>query len=82
MLTMIRSIHLYTGFGPRDRTQVEREYGRTVYGPDCAEYLIETCKGLIKQAVRRTVCAAMHRYSPSVTAFLPKGQQAHQDCLR
>ena len=79
---MIHSIHLYTGFGPRDRTQVEREYGRTVYGPDSAEYLIETCKGLIKQAVSRPASAVMQRYSPSETAFLPKGQQVHQDCLR
>ena len=46
------SIHLYTGFGPRDRTQVEREYGRSVYGPDAAEYSIEIAKGLINKAVR------------------------------
>ena len=48
------SIHLYTGFGPRDRTQVEREYGRSVYGPDAAEYSIEIAKGLINKAVRPT----------------------------
>ncbi|KAI0716651.1 glycoside hydrolase [Earliella scabrosa] len=46
----MHSIHLYTGFGPRDRTQTEREYGRTVYGPDAAEYSIEVCKGLINKA--------------------------------
>ena len=48
-----RSIHLYTGFGPRDRSQTEREYGRAVYGPDAAEYSIEVCKGLINKAVSR-----------------------------
>lgn len=46
-----RSIHLYTGFGPRDRSQTEREYGRAVYGPDAADYSIEVCKGLINKAV-------------------------------
>ncbi len=50
------SIHLYTGFGPRDRTQAEREYGRTVYGPDAAEYSIEVCKWLINKAV--SICMA------------------------
>lgn len=45
------SIHLYTGFGPRDRSQTDKEYGRTVYGPDAAEYSIEVCKGLINKAV-------------------------------
>lgn len=45
------SIHLYTGFGPRDRTEVEKEYGRTVYGPDAAEFSIEIAKGLINKAV-------------------------------
>ena len=55
----IDSIHLYTGFGPRDRSQAEKEYGRAVYGPDCAEYSIETCKGLIKQAVSYAVCVTM-----------------------
>ena len=45
------SIHLYTGFGPRDRSQTEREYGRAVYGPDAADYSIEVCKGLINKAV-------------------------------
>ncbi|KAH9937983.1 glycoside hydrolase [Amylocystis lapponica] len=44
------SIHLYTGFGQRDRSQIEREYGRTVYGPDAAEYSIEVCKGLVNKA--------------------------------
>ena len=53
-LTRRSSIHLYTGFGPRDRTQVEREYGRSVYGPDAAEYSIEVAKGLINKAVRLT----------------------------
>lgn len=51
-LTLL-SIHLYTGFGPRDRSLVEREYGRSVYGPDAAEYSIEVCKGLINKAVSR-----------------------------
>ncbi|KAI1794400.1 glycoside hydrolase [Ganoderma leucocontextum] len=46
----VYSIHLYTGFGPRDRSQSEREYGRSVYGPDAAEYSIEVCKGLINKA--------------------------------
>ncbi|KAI0069537.1 glycoside hydrolase [Panus rudis PR-1116 ss-1] len=46
----LHSIHLYTGFGPRDRSQVEKEYGRSVYGPDAAEYSIEICKGLINKA--------------------------------
>ncbi|TFK80982.1 glycoside hydrolase family 51 protein [Polyporus arcularius HHB13444] len=46
----MHSIHLYTGFGPRDRSQTEREYGRTVYGPDAADYSIEVCKGLINKA--------------------------------
>ncbi|EJF59514.1 glycoside hydrolase [Dichomitus squalens LYAD-421 SS1] len=46
----LHSIHLYTGFGPRDRSQTEREYGRSVYGPDAAEYSIEVCKGLINKA--------------------------------
>ncbi|OBZ67595.1 putative alpha-L-arabinofuranosidase C [Grifola frondosa] len=46
----LHSIHLYTGFGPRDRSQKEKEYGRTVYGPDAAEYSIEVCKGLINKA--------------------------------
>ncbi|KAI0325331.1 glycoside hydrolase [Cubamyces sp. BRFM 1775] len=46
----MHSIHLYTGFGPRDRSQSEREYGRAVYGPDAAEYSIEVCKGLINKA--------------------------------
>ncbi|OCH86846.1 glycoside hydrolase [Obba rivulosa] len=46
----LHSIHLYTGFGPRDRSQTDREYGRTVYGPDAAEYSIEICKGLINKA--------------------------------
>lgn len=45
------SIHLYTGFGSRDRSQVDKEYGRGVYGPDAAEYCIEICKGLINKAV-------------------------------
>lgn len=45
------SLHLYTGFGPRDRSQVDKEYGRGVYGPDAAEYCIEICKGLINKAV-------------------------------
>ena len=53
-LTCLFSIHLYTGFGPRDRTQVEREYGRSVYGPDAAEYSIEIAKGLINKAVGPT----------------------------
>lgn len=48
------SIHLYTGFGPRDRTEVEKEYGRTVYGPDAAEFSIEIAKGLINKAVSIT----------------------------
>lgn len=46
----LHSIHLYTGFGPRDRSQIEKEYGRAVYGPDAAEYSIEICKGLINKA--------------------------------
>lgn len=49
------SIHLYTGFGPRDRTEVEKEYGRTVYGPDAAEFSIEIAKGLINKAVSTTL---------------------------
>ncbi|THH00489.1 hypothetical protein EW026_g2051 [Hermanssonia centrifuga] len=44
------SIHLYTGFGPRDRTQGEKEYGRAVYGPDAAEYSVEICRSLINKA--------------------------------
>ncbi|TBU37989.1 glycoside hydrolase superfamily, partial [Dichomitus squalens] len=46
----LHSIHLYTGFGPRDRSRTERHYGRSVYGPDAAEYSIEVCKGLINKA--------------------------------
>jgi len=42
---IVGSIHLYTGFGPRDRNQVEKEYGRSVYGPEAAEYAIEVSKG-------------------------------------
>lgn len=45
------SIHLYTGFGERDRTQTDKEYGRSVYGPDAAEYSIEVARGLINKAV-------------------------------
>ncbi|KAI0763061.1 glycoside hydrolase [Trametes elegans] len=63
----LHSIHLYTGFGPRDRTQAEREYGRAVYGPDAAEYSIEVCKGLINKArfarnVSRPVKIAFDEY--------------------
>ncbi|TCD60771.1 hypothetical protein EIP91_009540 [Steccherinum ochraceum] len=46
----MHSIHTYTGFGDRDRTQVEKEYGRSVYGPDAAEYAIEISRGLINKA--------------------------------
>ncbi|KAH8092187.1 glycoside hydrolase [Cristinia sonorae] len=46
----LHSIHLYTGFGVRDRTKPEREYGRSVYGPDAAEYAIEIARGLINKA--------------------------------
>ncbi|KAH9836375.1 glycoside hydrolase [Rhodofomes roseus] len=52
----LHSIHLYTGFGPRDRSQIDKEYGRAVYGPDAAEYSIEICKGLINKArVAKTI---------------------------
>lgn len=47
------SIHFYSGFGPRDRTQTEKEYARAVYGPDAAEYSIEVCRALINKAVRQ-----------------------------
>lgn len=46
----LHSVHLYTGFGPRDRSQQEREYGRSVYGPDAAEYTLEIARGLINKA--------------------------------
>jgi alpha-N-arabinofuranosidase len=46
------SLHLYTGFGPRNREEKEKEYSRGVYGPDAAEYSIEVCRGLINKAVR------------------------------
>jgi hypothetical protein len=49
---VLHSIHLYTGLGPRDRTDTEKEYGRGVYGPDAAEYSIEIARGLINKAVR------------------------------
>ena len=61
----MHSIHLYTGFGPRDRTQAEREYGRTVYGPDAAEYSIEVCKGLINKAV--SICGSHSQHSDILT---------------
>ncbi|EPT00599.1 hypothetical protein FOMPIDRAFT_101145 [Fomitopsis schrenkii] len=63
----LHSIHLYTGFGARDRSQTEKEYGRAVYGPDAAEYSIEICKGLINKArvaknVPRRITIAFDEY--------------------
>lgn len=48
---MYCSIHLYAGLGPRDRTEVEKEYGRYVYGPDAGDFGINVCRGLIMKAV-------------------------------
>lgn len=65
----LHSIHLYTGFGPRDRSQTEREFARCVYGPDGAEFAIETCKGLINKArlarnVHKPIKIAFDEYGP------------------
>ncbi|KAI0318050.1 glycoside hydrolase [Amylostereum chailletii] len=46
----LHSIHLYTSFGPRDRSSKEAEYHRAVYGPDAAEHSIEVAKHLIEKA--------------------------------
>ena len=72
------SIHLYTGFGPRDRSLVEREYGRSVYGPDAAEYSIEVCKGLINKAVSCMFSSLGVRTKGSV-AVRERREQAGQD---
>jgi hypothetical protein len=48
---MRNSLHLYSGFGARDRSDADKEYARAVYGPDLAEYSIEICRGLINKAV-------------------------------
>lgn len=44
------SVHLYTGFGPRDRSDKEKEYHRKVYGPEAAEQGIEIARQLIEKA--------------------------------
>lgn len=44
------SVHLYTGFGARDRSDKEKEYYRTVYGPEAAEQGIEIARQLIEKA--------------------------------
>ena len=46
----LRSIHLYTSFGPRDRSDKDKEYNRAVYGPAAAEHSIEIARGLIEKA--------------------------------
>jgi hypothetical protein len=45
-------LHLYSGFGARDRSQADKEFGRAVYGPDAADRAITICEALIEQAVR------------------------------
>jgi alpha-L-arabinofuranosidase len=44
------SVHMYTSFGPRDRSQKELEYYRTVYGPSAAEHNIKVARGIIDKA--------------------------------
>lgn len=44
------SVHLYTGFGSRDRSQKDKEYHRAVYGPEAAEQGIEIAHQLIEKA--------------------------------
>ena len=61
----MHSIHLYTGLGARDRSQTEKEYGRAVFGPDAAEYSIETCKGLINKAVSTRCSLYVAPYLPT-----------------
>jgi hypothetical protein len=46
------SLHFYTGFGDRNRSETEKEFARSVYGPDAAERAIAICEALIEQAVR------------------------------
>ncbi|KDQ49679.1 glycoside hydrolase family 51 protein [Jaapia argillacea MUCL 33604] len=46
----LHSVHLYTGFGDRDRSQAEKEFGRSVHGPEAAEYALEIARGLINKA--------------------------------
>ncbi|KAF8317909.1 glycoside hydrolase [Clavulina sp. PMI_390] len=46
----LHSVHLYTGFGARDRSEKDKEYHRTVYGPEAAEQGIEIARGLIEKA--------------------------------
>lgn len=41
---------MYTGFGARDRSEKEKEYHRTVYGPEAAEQGIEIARQLIEKA--------------------------------
>jgi hypothetical protein len=45
-------LHFYTGFGDRNRSETEKEFARSVYGPDAAERAIAICEALIEQAVR------------------------------
>lgn len=49
-VVLLTSVHLYTGFGQRDRTEKDKEYHRAVYGPEAAEHGIEIAKGLIEKA--------------------------------
>ncbi|KZV67952.1 glycoside hydrolase family 51 protein [Peniophora sp. CONT] len=46
----LHSIHLYTSFGPRDRSDKTTEFNRAVYGPAAAEHGIEIARGLIEKA--------------------------------
>lgn len=50
MNVLLFSVHLYTGFGTRDRSEKEKEYHRTVYGPEAAEQGIEIARQLIEKA--------------------------------
>ncbi|KAI0027414.1 glycoside hydrolase [Vararia minispora EC-137] len=46
----LHSVHLYTSFGPRDRSSKLSEYNRAVYGPAAAEHSIEIARRIIDKA--------------------------------
>jgi hypothetical protein len=66
LISSTLSLHFYTGFGARDRTQTEREFGRSVYGPAAAERAITVCEGLIEQAVSDTFAFLSSLVTPSL----------------